>query len=535
MELTGQSIIGFHRGKKTGNVLNGFNPAMGQALLPDYFSASEEEVDEAVQLASHSFTPYNSLSGKDRAAFLRAIAEKIEELGETLVERTAAESGLPAARIRNERGRTCFQLRFFAKMIEDGSWVDARIDHAEPTRAPVPKPDVRSMMRPLGPIAIFCAGNFPLAFSVAGGDTTSALASGNPVIVLGHYAHPGTAEMMGTAIQNAASNCGLPDGVFSLLFDSGHDVAKALVRHPDVRGVGFTGSRAGGMSLMEISNSRPEPIPFYAEMSSINPVFVLPSAIASRGEAIAKGLHESATTGMGQFCTNPGVVITVGDAEGFHSRFAELMSTTADGIMLNRNVASAYRRAISERSVQPTVKVRWSSASSSKLNTDTTGYSAGTAVFETNARNWLEDPSLQDEIFGPATLMVSATNRDELLDIARSLNGNLTATIVGSAEDLVAFSDLTEVLEKKVGRVLFNGFPTGVEVCEAMVHGGPYPATSDGRSTSVGGRAILRFTRAVCYQNFPDAALPAELQEANPLGIWRMEDGRFVRSRSSNA
>jgi NADP-dependent aldehyde dehydrogenase len=372
-----------------------------------------------------------------------------------------------------------------------------------------------------------------LAFSVAGGDTASALAAGNPVIVLAHYAHPGTAELVGTAIQNAALSLELPEGVFSLLYDSGHGVAKNLVRHPSVRGVGFTGSRAGGMTLMEIASSRPEPIPFYAEMSSVNPVFVLPSALKNGSDSIAKGMHESATLGVGQFCTNPGVVVTMGDAEPFIARFTELMSNTAAGTMLNRHIVDSYRRAVKKRSEQSNISVRWSTFPAGEDGQH--ACSAGTAVFETDVRSWVDDPDLQDEIFGPATLVVRGENRGDLLEIAKSMDGNLTATIVGTADDLLEFSDLIAILEKKVGRILFNNFPTGVEVCEAMVHGGSYPATSDSRSTSVGGRAILRFTRPVCYQNFPDSALPPELQDANPLGIWRMEDGRHMQARSVNA
>jgi len=324
MELTGQSIIGYRRGATSGKTLHGLNPATGGILPPAFYSASENEVDDSVELAAESFKSYGVLGPPERASFLRSIAQNLEQLGESLVERAALESGLAPARIRNERERTCFQLRFFADIVAKGSWVDARINRGDARRLPTPKPDVRSLLRPLGPVSVFCASNFPLAFSVAGGDTASALAAGNPVMVLAHYSHPGTAEFAGTAIRDAALQHGLPNGVFSLLYDSGHDVAKALVRHPQVRAVGFTGSRSGGMTLMEVANSRPEPIPFYAEMSSINPVFVLPGALASRSEAMAKGLHESATLGVGQFCTNPGMVITLGDSDLFASRFTAL-------------------------------------------------------------------------------------------------------------------------------------------------------------------------------------------------------------------
>ncbi len=433
MELTGQSIIGHHRGTKSGKVLHGFNPSTGEVLSPAFYSATEGEIDEAIRLAVEGFARFSAMPGKERAAFLCSIAENLEQPGEELVERAVLETGLPAGRIRNERGRTCSQLRFFAKMAETASWVDARIDRADPGRVPAPKPDVRSMLRPLGPIAVFCASNFPLAFSVAGGDTASALAAGNTVVVLAHYAHPGTAELAGTAIQSAAIKHGLPEGVFSLLYDSGHDVARTLVGHPQIKGGGFTGSRSGGLALLKVANDRPEPIPFFAEMSSINPVFVLPGSLASSDEAIAKGLHESATLGVGQFCTNPGVVVTMGDSDAFVSRFIELMSTTAAGIMLNRNVAASYHRAISKRSAQPNVKLLWS-ASPGMPQTEC---SAGTAVFETDARSCLEDSTLQEEIFGPATLLVRARSREDLLQIANNLEGNLTATIMGSVEDLV--------------------------------------------------------------------------------------------------
>ncbi len=526
MELTGQSIIGYRRGAKTSTVLNGFNPSTGEALPPDFYSASETEVDKSVQLAVESFVHYGRKSGKERASFLRSIAENLVQYGETLVERTILETGLAATRIRIERERTCFQLRFFADMVEDGSWVDARIDRADSARIPVPKPDVRSVLRPLGPIAVFCASNFPLAFSVAGGDTVSALASGNPVIVLAHYSHPGTAEFAGIAIRDAALKHGFPEGVFSLLYDSGHEVAQALVTHALVKGVGFTGSRTGGTALMKLASFRPEPIPFYAEMSSVNPVFILPSALKSRTDIIAEDLHVSATLGVGQFCTNPGVIVTMGDSGEFVSRFTELMAKKGSGVMLNRNIAASYRRAISERSAQQNVRVRWTAPNVAGISQNVC--SVGTAVFEITAQTWLANRMFQDEVFGPATLVVHAESREDLLEIARRMDGNLTATILSTADDLRDFSDLASILETKVGRLIFNGSPTGVEVCEAMVHGGPYPATSDGRSTSVGGRAIFRFTRPVCFQNFPDAGLPPELQESNPLRLWRMEDGRYV-------
>jgi 2,5-dioxopentanoate dehydrogenase len=527
MELTGYSIIGYGRGHEGGEILRAFDPATDETLPPAYHSASPAEVNEAVKLAAQSFSAYGRLSGRERGRFLRGIADNLEAFGEALVERAVRETALPAARIRNELTRTCFQLRFFAEMIEEGSWVDARIDRGDPARQPLPKPDVRSLRVPLGPVAVFGASNFPLAFSVAGGDTASALAGGNPVLALAHYSHPGTAEFAGMAIRNAALNFGLPEGVFSLLYDAGHEVASALVAHPQVKAVGFTGSRTGGTALMKIASSRPEPIPVYAEMSSVNPVFILPGVLESRGEALAKGLHSSVTLGVGQFCTNPGIVVTTGNSNSFASHLAELMSNTPPGTMLNRNIASSYHRAVAERSAHRGVKA--SAVQESAIESQGNACRSGTALFETDAATWLEDSTLQAEVFGPSTLLVHSGSREEMLAIAHRMEGNLTASVHGSEDDLREFADLIAVLETKVGRIIFNGFPTGLEVCNAIVHGGPFPATSDGRSTSVGGRAILRFTRLVCYQDFPDSALPQELQHTNPLGIWRQVAGRYTR------
>lgn len=527
MQLTGQSIIGRRRGNTTGVQLRAFDPTKRVEMDPPYFSSTIAEVNEAADLAANAFATFGWLSGKQRATFLRRIAEKLEALGEELVERAVAETALPAARIRGERGRTCSQLRFFADIVDEGSWVDARLDFADPARQPVPKPDVRSMLRPLGPVAVFGASNFPLAFSVAGGDTASALAAGNPVIVLAHYSHPGTAELAGAAIRDAATDLGLPDGVFSLLYDSGHDVARALVAHPNIKASGFTGSRTGGTALMKIAASRPEPIPFYAEMSSVNPVFVLPNALQSRSESLAKGLHGSVTLGVGQFCTNPGVVITTGDDSAFVSQLAAFITDTQPGAMLNRNIGASYVKAVSERMQQKAVIARV--AQKDAIESAGSLCQASAALFETDAKSWLADQALHAEIFGPTTIVVHASGKEELLEIARRLEGNLTATIHGTEEDLRDNADLIAVLETKVGRILFNGFPTGVEVCHAMVHGGPFPATSDSRTTSVGARAILRFARPVCYQDFPESALPDELKKSNPLGILRIVSGQYVR------
>ncbi|HET9524905.1 MAG TPA: aldehyde dehydrogenase (NADP(+)) [Pyrinomonadaceae bacterium] len=515
-ELLGTSIIGFSRGAVGGDGFQGFNPATGEDLPPVYHSASFDDVDHAAQLAHAGFATYSRTTGAERSRFLRRIAENIEGLGDHLINRTKQETGLPEPRLRTETTRTCNQLRLFADLVEEGSWVDARIDHGDRDRKPLPKPDVRSMLRPLGPVVVFGASNFPLAFSVAGGDTASALAAGNPVIVKAHPAHPGTSELVGLAISNAVRTCELPEGVFSLLFDAGNEVGTALVRHHLIKAGGFTGSRAGGKALFDIACSRPEPIPFYAEMSSVNPVVILPGALHERSDQIANGLHSSVTLGAGQFCTNPGLIFLADneDSNVFVRKLGKLMAGTSEQTMLTRAIQANYSSGVSARTTHASVQ---------------TICGAHAALFKTGAAEFIANPELAAELFGPATLVITYTGRDQLFELIGSLEGQLTATIHGSEADLRAYQGLIRLLETKAGRLVFNGFPTGVEVGHAMVHGGPYPATSDGRYTSVGTRAIVRFTRQVCFQDFPNAALPAELQDTNPLGIWRMVDGELKR------
>lgn len=511
-DLKGTSIIGFDRGALNGGTLQGFNPATGEDLPPIYHSASAAEVDRAARLAHAAFAAYSQTTGAERARLLRRIAENIETLGDELIIRASAETALPEPRLRTETARTCNQLRLFADLVEEGSWVDARIDHGDRERKPLPKPDVRSMLRPIGPVVVFGASNFPLAFSVAGGDTASALAAGCPVVVKAHHAHPGTSELVGLAVYEAVKSCGLPEGVFSLLYDAGVDVGTALVKHPLIKAGGFTGSRAGGRALFDIASSRPEPIPFYAEMSSVNPVFILPGALRERSDQIASGLHASVTLGAGQFCTNPGLIMLADnqDSDAFVNKLGELMAGTVEQTMLTRAISSTYRNGVAARMDHAALQ--------------TVGPSA---LFKTTAADFLAHPELAEELFGPSTLVVTYT--DQIIELVKALEGQLTATIHGSEDDLRANKDLIDLLATKAGRLVFNGFPTGVEVGHAMVHGGPYPATSDGRYTSVGTRAIFRFTRQVCFQDFPNAALPSELREENPLGIWRMVDGELKR------
>ncbi len=522
-KLSGRSLIGFQEGSGSGVPLYARDPTTGQQLQPGFIPATAEEVDRAVQLAADAFKIYSRTSGRERGAFLRKIAANIEAIAADIIERAAQETALPVARLQGETARTCNQLRLFAQVAEEGSWVNARVDHADPDRKPAPKPDIRSLMRPLGPVVVFGASNFPLAFSVAGGDTASALAGGNTVIVKAHAAHPGTSELVGRALQESARGCGMPEGVFSLLFGHGSEIGTALMKHPLVRAGGFTGSRAAGRILMDIAACRPEPIPFYAEMSSTNPVFILPGALRERGESIAAGLHASFTLGAGQFCTKPGMVFLEKspDADRFARKLGELVTGSSSFHLLTETIHSSYDSSIAKRKADSVVTIL-----AEKQSPESKGFCADAMVFETDADSFL-DSELEAEIFGPTTLLVRHSIRDKILEIANSLEGHLTATIHGTEQDLRDFADLVDILETKVGRLIFNGFPTGVEVTHAMVHGGPYPSTSDGRSTSVGTQAIFRFARLVCYQGFPDAALPDELKEANPLGIWRMVDGDF--------
>ena len=526
MELQGISIIGYGRGKRNATGFYASEPRTGQRLAPEFIAATAEEVEASVRLAHQAFPAYGHAPGRERAALLRRIAEGIEAVSPELIERAETETALPKARLQSETGRTCAQLRLFAQLVEEGSWVQARIDRAQPDRKPLPKPDCRSMLRPLGPVVVFAPSNFPLAFSVAGGDTASALAAGNPVIVKAHGAHPGTSEIVGSVIQQSVKQCGLPEGLFSLLFGKGAEVGMALVKHPYMKAVGFTGSRSGGRALMDAAAARPEPIPVYAEMSSTNPVFILPGALRNNASAIAAGLYASFTLGAGQFCTKPGMVFLPQneDLQSFLSSLRESVSASDPFTLLSAGIRASYCSGIEQRKSSHRLEVL-----SGKPSPSGAPFNVGASLFATGAKSFLEEPEFSSEIFGPATLLVRDCSHAQYLEIARGLEGQLTATIHGTEADLKEYSDLVSILEDKVGRLIFNGFPTGVEVTHAMVHGGPYPATSDGRSTSVGTQAIFRFCRLLCYQNFPQAALPEALKDSNPLGIWRMMDGAMSR------
>lgn len=525
--LTGLSLIGGRVASSSPATFRAVNPATGQTMEPLFYAATEQEIRAAVELASAAFSIYAGISGQERGVFLRRIGAELTALGAEIVERANLETGLPVPRLQGELARTTNQLALFAEVVEEGSWVDARIDEADTARKPLPKPDVRSMWKPLGPAAVFGASNFPLAFSVAGGDTASALASGCPVVVKAHPAHPGTSELVGKAIQKAAKESGLPEGVFSLLFDAGVEVGVSLVKHPGIKAIAFTGSEAAGKALTRLAAERPEPIPCYAEMGSANPLFILPGAMRERGAGIAQGLQTSFTLGSGQFCTKPGLVF--GPKEEMKSLAGALeegVGAMASMGMLTPAIAAKYKAGVEQRSLDGRARLI---ASAKSGDDDREGAFGTPSLFEVSLEEFLTHHALEEEIFGPTTLLVQYGKVSDLIEAAEKMHGHLTATIHGTEEDIVKAGDLIRVLEKKVGRLLFNGYPTGVEVCHAMVHGGPYPATSDSRTTSVGTRAIMRFARPVCYQDCPDAALPKALRKANPLGIMRMLNGKLTR------
>lgn len=522
MTLEGKLLIGQQTVSGNAKPINAINPATGETLAPTYVGGGKAEVEQACALADAAFDTYRETSLEARATFLETIAAKIEAIGDELIERAKAESGLPQARLEGERGRTCGQLRLFAAVVRAGEWLDVRIDPAMPERKPMPRLDLRQRHIALGPVAVFGASNFPLAFSVAGGDTASALAAGCPVIVKGHSAHPGTSELVGRAVQAAVSQCGLPEGTFSLLFGSGREIGQALVADPRIQAVGFTGSRSGGTALMATAQARPQPIPVYAEMSSINPVFLLPTALASRGQAIAEGFAASLCMGAGQFCTNPGLVIGIkGPAlDAFVAAAGEAVKGSPAQTMLTPGIHEAYEQGVGRLASHARV------TEAARGQAGDTAHPAQAGLFVTQAEAFLNDPALQDEVFGSTSLVIACADAQELQRVATELEGQLTITLQMDDGDLNTARQLLPTLERKAGRLLVNGWPTGVEVCHAMVHGGPYPATSDSRTTSVGSAAIHRFLRPVCYQALPEGLLPEALKDANPLGVSRLVDGK---------
>jgi NADP-dependent aldehyde dehydrogenase len=526
MALHGKNIIAGELSAEGGKSFTAKNPSLDLAIEPAFHEAAATEIERAMDGAQRAFEDYRRRAPEERAQFLERIGAEIMALDDALLQRAHEETGLPKDRLTGERARTIGQLTMNAALIREGSWVEATIDRAQSERKPLPKPDLRRMLIPLGPVIVFGSSNFPFAYSTAGGDTASALAAGNPVVVKAHPAHPGTNELVAGAIAKAVAATGMPAGVFSMLHGASNEVGLSLVRHPAAQAVGFTGSIKGGRALFDAAAARPRPIPVYAEMGSSNPVFILPGALAERAEAIAAGLKQSVTLGVGQFCTCPGLVIGIKDAQfqNFQERLAALISETAPGTMLHAGILQAYQAgtARAERRVGKPL-----GRSTAELDARKT--QAAAMVFGADAAKYLKDPSLGEEIFGPATMMIACASTQELEQVARSLDGHLTATVHANAQDLNDFKSLAGILETKVGRLVYNGFPTGVEVCAAMTHGGPYPATTDARSTSVGPYAIKRFARPISYQNYPESALPDELRDANPRKIWRMVENNWTQ------
>ncbi len=462
-------------------------------------------VNKAAEAAEEAFWSFGYSTREERAAFLDTIADEIEARGEAITAIGTSETGLPVARLEGERGRTTGQLRLFASHIRKGEYVDRRHDEALPNRKPLPRPDIRLMQRPIGPVAVFGASNFPLAFSTAGGDTASALAAGCPVVVKGHSAHPGTGEIIAEAVHAAIAKHKLHPGVFSLIQGGRRDVGTALVTHPLIKAVGFTGSLAGGRALFDLCAQRPEPIPFFGELGSVNPMFLLPEAVKARGEAIAKGWAGSLTMGAGQFCTNPGIAVILAEqADNFAETARAALSEVGPQVMLTDGIAKAYRDGRD--------RVAAGSGVREVLTSTCNLRNATPYLFRVTAKDWLENHALSEEVFGPLGLIVTVENADEMLAVAKSFVGQLTATLHLDEADTALGRKLMPILERKAGRVLANGYPTGVEVCDAMVHGGPYPASTNFGATSVGTLAIRRFLRPVSYQNLPEGILPDELK-----------------------
>jgi len=528
VQLTGDMLIGGRAVRGAAPPVRGIDPATGKELEPPFPGGTRADVEQACALAWEAFDAYRETGLEQRARFLETIADELIAVGEALVERACQESGLPRGRIEGERGRTVGQLRLFAEVVREGSWLEPRIDPAQPERKPLPRSDLRQRHVALGPVAVFGASNFPLAFSVAGGDTASALAAGCPVVAKAHPAHPGTSELAGRAVQAAVQKCGLPAGVFSLLMDSGYEVGGALVADARIKAVGFTGSRRGGLALVRIAQGRAEPIPVYAEMSSINPVFLLPKALASRGAEIGKAFVASLTMGAGQFCTNPGLVFAV-DGPGldaFLEAAAQGVKSSPALTMLTPGIHKAYVEGTTKLARNPRLREL-----ARGMAPPEGSYQGQAALFQTDVAGFREDPEVQEEVFGASSVLVRCPDVKTMRDVLEGMEGQLTATLqLDAPDDIEAARTLMPALERKVGRILANGWPTGVEVGHAMVHGGPYPSTSDGRTTSVGTLATRRFLRPVCYQDLPDALLPEALRDGNGLHLWRRVDGALQQT-----
>ena len=525
MSLHGKSFVAGAPSIAEGMHFQPTSPLDGRLLNPAFYCALQEDIDTATEEAESAFPVYSELPTERRALLLKQIAEEIENLGDPLIDRSHLETALPQARLVAERGRTCAQLRLFAQLITEGSWVDARIDTAQPDRIPQPRPDLRRMLVALGPVAVFGASNFPLAFSVAGGDTASALAAGCTVVVKGHEAHPGTSEMVAAAVAQAVRKCDLPGGVFSMLQGRGPITGMALVEHPLVKAVGFTGSHHVGREIFNAAANRPEPIPVFAEMASLNPVYLLPGALQERPLELAVQAKTSVTMGVGQFCTKPGLILGIKSPafDLFKETLAVAMANEPDSTMLHFGIAQTFQARVAKLS--SIGGISFLAQSQHTHSSDSSLASASLAAID--AASFLRDhENLNAEVFGPFCLIVTAESLSELERISITIPGQLTATIHTGDGDMPSALRLASILKRKAGRIVFNGFPTGVEVSPAMTHGGPYPATTDSRFTSVGTAAILRFVRPVTFQDFPQEGLPIELRDSNVTSIHRLINGQ---------
>lgn len=524
MPFHGQSLIAGRRMVGNEPVSGVRSPLDGAALPGSFTTATEAEVDQAIRAAAAAFAEFRSSTGETRARFLETIAKELENLGNTLIERANLETGLTPQRLESERGRTVSQLRMFATIAREHSWLDARIETAQPERHPIPKPDIRRMLQPIGPVVVFGASNFPLAYSVAGGDTASALATGNPVVVKAHEAHPGTSELVGEIIVKAAAQMGLPAGVFSMIQGNGRTVGPWLVSHPATKAVAFTGSLAGGRALFDIAAKRPDPIPVFAEMGSLNPVILLPGALCRRGGEIARQLAASATDGAGQFCTKPGIFIAC-ESDGlasFREALAEAVSEVPATTMLHAGIADTFFHSTESLREHAGLKV----LAHGMTAYDETGCQGRAWIMETEAKSFLASPELAHEVFGPFALLVVASSLEEVMKVVESLGGQLTASVFADEEESEEVTILVPRLSEIAGRLIFNGVPTGLEVNTATQHGGPWPASTDSRFTSMGTAALQRFVRPVAYQNYPPSLLPDALRDENPLRIARLIDGK---------
>ena len=497
------------------------NPATGEQLEPAFHESSTSDVQRAFEQAASAFTDFGQRAGRDRANLLRQIAGEIETVAIELTERMHAETALPVARCHGERARTIGQLHHIADTIDAGTWIDARIDRADPMRHPAPKPDLRRMLIPLGPVAVFGASNFPLAFGAAGNDVAAALGAGCTVVYKAHPAQPGTSVIVADAIARALHTCHLPPGVFNLLHGWSNHVGLNMVQHPLACAVGFTGSLRGGRALFDAAAARAEPIPVYAEMGSVNPVFVFPSALRDHS-VLAQTLGQSVTLGVGQFCTNPGVIVAprTSQFDNFRDQLAQAIAQAGPGITLYPRLGAAYDQGIARACAAGAVRLATHQGPPGRVQPE---------LLTTDVATFINTRELREEIFGPVSILIAAADAADFEQVAETMEGQLSATIFADETELIEHQLLIRKIARKVGRIICNGVPTGVEVSHAMQHGGPYPAATDARSTSVGSASITRFARPVCYQNFPAAALPPELRDGNPLGIWRLVDGNLSR------